>query len=175
MDSIHNILTYFHMLQFLIYSSLFYNGAVGYGDLYPTSPGGRIIASFAMLFGVLVLAFPVSVFSDLWSEELKELKGFESMIAVDSSSDNYNIINGDNDDTKLDGKTKDNNNDLHRQLPRRSDYQEIQFEEFRSKSSTHVVMDKADLNEIVSSIYTIQQNQKQIQRIMKKYYLQDDN
>ena len=101
MDSIHNILTYFHMLQLLIYSSLFYNGAVGYGDLYPTSPGGRIIASFAMLFGVLVLAFPVSVFSDLWSEELKELKGFESMIAVDSSSDNYNIINGDNDDTKL--------------------------------------------------------------------------
>lgn len=46
---------------------------VGYGDLYPTSVGGKIVASFAMLLGVLVIAFPVSVFSDLWSKELANI------------------------------------------------------------------------------------------------------
>ena len=44
---------------------------VGYGDVYPTSPAGKMVASLAMLLGVLVIAFPVSVFSDLWSKELK--------------------------------------------------------------------------------------------------------
>ena len=31
---------------------------VGYGDTYPTSAEGKIIASLAMLMGVLVIAFP---------------------------------------------------------------------------------------------------------------------
>ena len=43
---------------------------VGYGDMSPTTIGGKIIACFAMLTGVLVIAFPVSVFSDLWQKEL---------------------------------------------------------------------------------------------------------
>ena len=45
---------------------------VGYGDTYPTSIGGKCIAALAMMMGVLVIAFPVSVFSDLWSKELKK-------------------------------------------------------------------------------------------------------
>lgn len=40
--------------------------------MYPTTVGGRCVASLAMLIGVLVIAFPVSVFSDLWSNELKQ-------------------------------------------------------------------------------------------------------
>lgn len=44
---------------------------VGYGDLVPTTTGGKLVATFAMLLGVLVIAFPVSVFSDLWSKELE--------------------------------------------------------------------------------------------------------
>mmetsp|Transcript_21216 Transcript_21216/g.27343 ORF Transcript_21216/g.27343 Transcript_21216/m.27343 type:complete len:475 (-) Transcript_21216:811-2235(-) len=44
---------------------------VGYGDTYPITGQGKIIASFAMLLGVLVIAFPVSVFSDFWHEELE--------------------------------------------------------------------------------------------------------
>ena len=40
--------------------------------MYPTTVGGRCVAALAMLMGVLVIAFPVSVFSDLWSHELKQ-------------------------------------------------------------------------------------------------------
>jgi voltage-gated potassium channel len=50
---------------------------VGYGDMYPTSGGGKAIAVLAMLTGVLVIAFPVSVFSDLWQKELKVEKVIE--------------------------------------------------------------------------------------------------
>jgi hypothetical protein len=38
--------------------------------MYPTSGGGKLVAIFAMLTGVLVIAFPVSVFSSLWQEQL---------------------------------------------------------------------------------------------------------
>ena len=61
---------------------------VGYGDVYPTSPGGKLVAALAMLLGVLVIAFPVSVFSELWSKELKAVGAFQS-IAADSIEDEY--------------------------------------------------------------------------------------
>lgn len=44
---------------------------VGYGDVYPTSTAGQCCAAAAMLTGVLVIAFPVSIFSELWQEEMK--------------------------------------------------------------------------------------------------------
>lgn len=50
---------------------------VGYGDTYPTSTGGKFCAAAAMLTGVLVIAFPVSIFSDLWQEEMKN-RGHEN-------------------------------------------------------------------------------------------------
>ena len=34
---------------------------VGYGDLIPITPGGRVVASMAMLAGTLVIALPVTV------------------------------------------------------------------------------------------------------------------
>ncbi len=45
----------------------------GYGDAYPTSTCGKIVAIFALLCGVLVIAFPVSIFSELWAKELQEM------------------------------------------------------------------------------------------------------
>jgi hypothetical protein len=59
---------------------------VGYGDMSPTTVGGKIIASFAMLTGVLVIAFPVSVFSDLWHKEL-ERRGALSRLTGPYSQD----------------------------------------------------------------------------------------
>lgn len=44
---------------------------VGYGDVYPTTISGKAVAVGAMLTGVLVVAFPVSVFSDLWAKEVR--------------------------------------------------------------------------------------------------------
>jgi hypothetical protein len=59
-------------------------------DYYPTSTAGQWVSACAMLTGVFVIAFPVSVFSDLWSEELKEVKGLESLFEDDSCDDNEN-------------------------------------------------------------------------------------
>eukprot|EP00547_Thalassionema_nitzschioides_P003107 CAMPEP_0194208120 /NCGR_PEP_ID=MMETSP0156-20130528/6660_1 /TAXON_ID=33649 /ORGANISM="Thalassionema nitzschioides, Strain L26-B" /LENGTH=446 /DNA_ID=CAMNT_0038935017 /DNA_START=30 /DNA_END=1370 /DNA_ORIENTATION=- len=75
---------------------------VGYGDVYPTSTGGKFVAIMAMLTGVLVIAFPVSVFSDLWSRELKR-----AGTLVDDDDD-------DDDDEKEDDhmENRSNNDEL---------------------------------------------------------------
>ena len=43
-----------------------------------------------MLSGVLVIAFPVSVFSDLWSHELKKMDDFESHSSTTTQINNNN-------------------------------------------------------------------------------------
>ena len=48
-----------------------------------------------MLSGVLVIAFPVSVFSDLWSHELKKMDDFESHSSATTQ------INNNNDNAKV--------------------------------------------------------------------------
>ena len=53
----------------------------------PTTPLGKIIGSGTMFFGVLVIAFPVSVFSELWSKELKIDSGGSYRSITDSLDD----------------------------------------------------------------------------------------
>ncbi|GMH89194.1 hypothetical protein TrVE_jg3139 [Triparma verrucosa] len=50
---------------------------VGYGDMYPTSTWGRFIAVLAMLMSLIVVAFPISVFTHLWEEEFNAYRGSE--------------------------------------------------------------------------------------------------
>uniref|UniRef100_A0A6B2LEB4 Ion transport domain-containing protein n=1 Tax=Arcella intermedia TaxID=1963864 RepID=A0A6B2LEB4_9EUKA len=49
---------------------------VGYGDAFPITPAGKVVASVVMLCGVMVLAFPLTVlsgnFMDKWSDFLVE-------------------------------------------------------------------------------------------------------
>lgn len=47
---------------------------IGVLDAYPTSTSGKIVAVFALICGVLVIAFPVSIFSELWSNELENMR-----------------------------------------------------------------------------------------------------
>ena len=46
---------------------------VGYGDMYPQTPHGKAINSFAMLFGVLFFAMPIAIvgnnFTQAWEEK----------------------------------------------------------------------------------------------------------
>lgn len=104
-----------------------------------------------MLSGVLVVAFPVSVFSDLWSEELKEVKGFDDLLHGD---------NGDENDT----------NDAPNRRPQTSSNRNS---DFLLDNPDYVVMEKADFTEIVASLHTIRQEQQQIKRLLKKYYSAD--
>jgi Ion transport protein len=64
---------------------------LGYGDLTPTSAGGKLVAIAAMLTGVLVVAFPVSVFTDLWQKELLH----------QGSERSEQIENGDGEDQEI--------------------------------------------------------------------------
>jgi hypothetical protein len=121
------------------------------------------VAAFAMLSGVLVIAFPVSVFSDLWSEELKEVKGFNDLFANDTET---------NDDDE-DFRQKSENGGPPRVPP--SDLRSSDNLSNRSKDSGYVVMEKRDLNEIVASLHTIRQEQRHIKLLLKKYYLIKDD
>eukprot|EP00928_Gymnodinium_smaydae_P018986 TRINITY_DN17242_c0_g1_i1.p1 TRINITY_DN17242_c0_g1~~TRINITY_DN17242_c0_g1_i1.p1 ORF type:complete len:773 (-),score=127.42 TRINITY_DN17242_c0_g1_i1:107-2425(-) len=51
---------------------------VGYGDVYPVTLGGRIVAAVTMVVGILVLAMPISVvtlnFGQVWTEFNEETR-----------------------------------------------------------------------------------------------------
>jgi hypothetical protein len=122
------------------------------------------VAALAMLSGVLVIAFPVSVFSDLWSEELKEVKGFNDLFDNDTESNN-----DDNDVRQKSSKDSPSRmppSDINKSS---DDLQNL------SKDFGYVVMEKGDLNEIVASLHMIRQEQRHIKRLLKKYYVMKDD
>lgn len=45
---------------------------VGYGDVYPTTPMGRLVGAFTMVMGILVIAMPISVISANASQVMAE-------------------------------------------------------------------------------------------------------
>ncbi len=47
---------------------------VGYGDVYPMTPLGRLLAGFAMLLGIGIIAIPTSIVSTGLTEKIIELK-----------------------------------------------------------------------------------------------------
>jgi len=77
-------------------------------DYYPTSTAGKWIACFAMMMGVLVIAFPVSIFSDLWREELQKVQGFQVLHRteeMEEDCDDGGTEKEDNDDLRLHEET----------------------------------------------------------------------
>ena len=70
----------------------------GYGDAYPTSTCGKIVAVFALLCGVLVIAFPVSVFSELWSKELEAMGELKNLYGQNGDVDDDDVDNDDDFD-----------------------------------------------------------------------------
>jgi len=147
---------------------------VGYGDYYPTSVAGMWVGTIAMLTGVLVIAFLVSVFSDLWSEELKQVQGLKSLHMDDATNSS--------DDEKVEGNNVISEQ-MHEEDTNHRDRKHIrdQYEQIYSEPGSllhnpkHIMIDREDLNDILASIYTIQQEQRHIQKLLKKYYVFQEN
>jgi voltage-gated potassium channel len=47
---------------------------VGYGDVYPITPGGKIFASFISLIGIGIVAIPTGIISASFVEEIYNLR-----------------------------------------------------------------------------------------------------
>ena len=128
---------------------------VGYGDTYPTSFGGKCIAVLAMLTGVLVIAFPVSVFSDLWSKELKR----QGVVML-------------NDDKQQEFPSDDDNSCNMNDNAVGGD-RELQSYYKSSRSSLGnnavVTMNEANLNAIRMHLRRIDESQDEIRRILSIY------
>lgn len=121
-----------------------------------------------MLSGVLVIAFPVGVFSDLWSEELKEVKGFQALFQNDDDDDDDKEIHVSVDTDHLPTSSRKNGEDP-RNIPTSIFGSGAGQHRLLSDDPTYVVMKKDDLNEIVGCLHSIRQNQRQIQNILRKY------
>lgn len=76
---------------------------VGYGDIYPITLGGRIVAIFIALLGVCVVAIPTGVISAGFVEYYSRLKGEGNQIGL--SEDVYQILQKQADKKNVDVST----------------------------------------------------------------------
>eukprot|EP00660_Eupelagonema_oceanica_P006114 gene6114-10698_t len=51
---------------------------VGYGDLYPVTGLGKFVASLAMIAGILIIAYPITMLTKSFSESWDEYLSLES-------------------------------------------------------------------------------------------------
>jgi hypothetical protein len=123
-----------------------------------------------MLFSVLVVAFPVGVFSDLWSQELKEAKGFDDLFQDDVDE---NEIQVDGSAGIVPGRRQQYEDAHLTQNSLAGAHPELGAQ-ISEGSTMYVVMEKEDLNEIVGALHSIRQSQKQIRNLLRKYYDEDN-
>lgn len=157
---------------------------VGYGDTYPTSPLGKWIAAAAMLMGVLVIAFPVSVFSDLWS---KELRMTGALMALEEEEEGNEKGEPDSEGGVVAMPAAHNHGDVsmspeversHRESietpvcqPFVSSNRESTGGSSYAVDDNHVVLRREDLADLVAHFQTINESQRQIRAILRKYKL----
>lgn len=119
-----------------------------------------------MLLGVLVIAFPVSVFSELWSHELKQVQGFED-------------LRGDGDDGNEEAAearpmkpVDDDSPIVNEETALRQTQRLTESYEYHRDS---VVMDKEDMKELVECVYNLKENQRRLYSILRKYRLHEED
>ncbi len=66
-------LTPFESVLHGLYWSVVTSTTVGYGDMYPTSPGGRVFACLCTILGIVVIAMPVTVLGNNFNNAYEEL------------------------------------------------------------------------------------------------------
>jgi hypothetical protein len=120
----------------------------------------------AMLMGVLVIAFPVSVFSDLWSNELKQ-RGvdYEDMLDDDAESEaSTEQENGVSRSVRF--------SDEIASVSEQSGISSIRLTE-RSLAPTifenRVVLEEEDVHALTKHLQTMEKSQERIRGILAKY------
>jgi len=58
----------------------------GYGDMYPTTDAGKVVASLTMLSGVLVLALPITIISSNFTQEFEKLEDAKDRAKLDKQN-----------------------------------------------------------------------------------------
>ncbi len=111
-----------------------------------------------------MIAFPVSVFSDLWSQELKEMKGFEYLNSDESHDDDEEAEPLILSSRTLDAAMTENTPLRQHQLSGRS----------HEPTRGSVMMKKEDLKAIVECVYNMKENQRQLHSILRKYRLVEE-
>jgi hypothetical protein len=113
-----------------------------------------------MLTGVFVIAFPVSVFSDLWSEELK----------YGSLDDDDNDAQSSQDKSKSEPPAAGAASASASSTANLSNYQFIHA----TDASENLVIHKQDLREILQCVKTIQKSELRMRSILRKYNLESE-
>jgi hypothetical protein len=123
----------------------------------------------AMMMGVLVIAFPVSVFSDLWSKELRLHEAFEILQGEGIESNH-----GEPEPVKVDSNGAEMAYDT---LPQAGHQRDTSLDSlFSNKLNSaiddeHLIMSKEDLNNLMNHLVEIHESQTQIKAILRKYKL----
>lgn len=117
-------------------------------DMYPTSTGGRYVAVLSMMMGVLVIAFPVSVFSELWAEELSGANGFKQVRGSLSTSDNDDL--------------RDNNVAVHNERKKALEAYEINPDE------DGIVLSRDELREVCDCLEVIREREQRIRNLLRE-------
>lgn len=124
-----------------------------------------------MLMGVLVIAFPVSVFSDLWSHELKQMKGFEDLNHDDDD------VDGNEERVEEFRVFSSSSRNLEAAISEVTPLRPHQ-QQLSGRSHEHVrdmvVMHKDDLKELVECVYNIKENQRRLHTILRKYRILEE-
>jgi hypothetical protein len=170
---------------------------VGYGDMYPESTIGKWVATGAMLMGVLVIAFPVSVFSELWSKELRKAGAIldDEEDDDDDGGNNKNSKNGNvqvpKEESRHDKVQGSTGKYDPTQFPSSSELESLTRAGLTSSSNTrspavtlrkslsnestysmdenYLAMHKEDLAELYDHYRCINESQRQIRAILRKY------
>lgn len=125
------------------------------------------------MMGVLVIAFPVSVFSDLWQQELKKVQGFEFLHDDDNSVDNGP------GDSKTSPSQKPGRQDGNPEGPENETTALLRQHQLASSpyTSSHetVIIKKDDLHEMVGCLRRIKQEERNLKSILRKYQLDLDD
>lgn len=120
-----------------------------------------------MLTGVLVVAFPVSVFSELWQKELRRTGAFAELMNDDDDDD---VVVAPPAKEPLSPKTYGAVNDTR---PTPNDhvlYSGASLEtSYYQSDADYIRMHRNDLAEIVAGLASIAETQREIKSILRKY------